>query len=320
MVQFQPPAPFLKMNIDIKKGKYVVAVSGGVDSVALLDLLVKQAKSQEPRAQSSKNSQLSAKDFELVVAHFDHGIRSDSKEDRKLVANLSQKYNLPFEFNEGKLGKDASEEQARRARYEFLQQIRKKHNAKAIITAHHQDDLIETALINLMRGTFRKGLTSLGSTNHLIRPLLSFSKKTLVDYATRNKLTWREDSTNSDPRYLRNWLRNNILSELSQPMKTKLLTIHEGAKKTNQEIDHILDDLVSKSNELDKTLITQSDHRVSLELIAQWLRNNKIEFDKKTLELTVVKIKTLGSAKYISLKQDAKILIGPSKLTIIRKQ
>src|SRR5437764_343012 len=128
-----------------KPGKYVVAVSGGVDSVALLDMLAR------------------SDDLKLVVAHFDHGIRKDSAKDRKFVEDLAKNYDLPFVYEEGHLGSGTSEAVARGARYDFLHRVKKSHGAQAIITAHHQDDVLETAIINLLRGTGRKGLTSLTS-------------------------------------------------------------------------------------------------------------------------------------------------------------
>jgi tRNA(Ile)-lysidine synthetase-like protein len=131
------------MKIQLPKGRYVVAVSGGVDSVVLLDALSKLPN------------------LELVVAHLDHGIREDSIEDRRFVASLAASYGLVFEYGEGRLGSGASEATAREARYNFLRGVKMKHDAKAIITAHHQDDLIETAILNMLRGTGRKGLTSL---------------------------------------------------------------------------------------------------------------------------------------------------------------
>src|SRR5690606_5271626 len=106
--------------IKIRPGKYVVAVSGGVDSMVLLDLL-----RQKPK-------------LELIVAHFDHGIRPDSAEDRKLVQRVAKHYDLPFVYAEGKLGPKASEALAREARYAFLRRVQAEQGAEAIITAHHQ--------------------------------------------------------------------------------------------------------------------------------------------------------------------------------------
>src|SRR6185369_2891937 len=122
------------MQLKVRPGKYVVAVSGGVDSMVLLELL-----RQKPK-------------LELIVAHFDHGIRPESGEDRKLVQRIAKHYELPFVYVEGHLGASASEALAREARYAFLRKVQAEQGAEAIITAHHQDDMLETAIMDLMRG------------------------------------------------------------------------------------------------------------------------------------------------------------------------
>src|SRR5690606_31809517 len=88
--------------------------------------------------------------LQVVVAHFDHGIRPDSTEDRRLVQQVAASHGLQFVYHNGSLGSGASEDLARRARYDFLHKLRMATNAKAIITAHHQDDLLETAVYNML--------------------------------------------------------------------------------------------------------------------------------------------------------------------------
>src|SRR5688572_18243464 len=174
------------MNFRLSPGKYVVAVSGGVDSMVLLDLLRERPK------------------LELIVAHFDHGIRKESARDRKLVQRIAKSYDLPFFYAEGNLGPKAGEALAREARYAFLRKIQEEQGAKAIITAHHQDDMLETAIMNLLRGTGRRGLSSLKSRKELVRPMLEWTKKGIREYAEERDLVWAEDVTNDDERYLRN--------------------------------------------------------------------------------------------------------------------
>lgn len=211
----------------ILPGRYVLAVSGGVDSMVLLDILRQN------------------KDLSLIVAHFDHGIRKESRQDRKLVQKICMSHNIIFEFAEGKLGTVVSEATARQARYSFLRQICNKYNVDTVITAHHQDDIIETVIINLLRGTGRKGLTSLNSGPDTIRPLLEVPKKRIIEYAKQNNLEWREDKSNSDQKYLRNYVRHNLI-----PLATRIDTtfsenilVHVKAQyKVNDEIKHIVKD------------------------------------------------------------------------------
>jgi tRNA(Ile)-lysidine synthase len=171
--------------------KYIVAVSGGVDSVVLLDKMVQEHPADE-----------------LVVAHFDHGIRDESADDAAFVRQLAAKYKLQFETKREELGKNASEEKARDRRYAFLHDIAKKHSG-VITTAHHADDVIETIAINLTRGTGWRGLAVLDNPD-IYRPLLTETKADLIAYAKKHKLDWREDATNQDTKYLRNELRQKL--------------------------------------------------------------------------------------------------------------
>jgi tRNA(Ile)-lysidine synthase len=98
----------------------------------------------------------------------------------------------------------------------FLRKVKKHTGARAILTAHHHDDAVETAVLNLMRGTSRKGLTSLRKSHEGVhRPLLHYSQSTtLKSYAEANGLTWNEDSTNQNQDYRRNYVRHSVLPKL----------------------------------------------------------------------------------------------------------
>lgn len=181
----------------LEAGKYVLAVSGGVDSVVLLDILHRN------------------KDLELIVAHVDHGIREDSRDNARFVEKLAQQYNLLLKNTELSLGSNASEETARHDRYSYLRQLQKDTQAKAIITAHHADDVVETMIINLLRGTGWKGICSLVSTDEVKRPFLGVRKQELVSYATEHSLQWYHDSTNDSQEYLRNYVRHKLMPRVS---------------------------------------------------------------------------------------------------------
>lgn len=210
--------------------KYIVAVSGGVDSVALLDMLYKTDQHQ------------------LVVAHFDHGIRPDSADDAHLVADLAEKYDLPFVSERAELGPDASEEKARDYRYSFLREVAKAHSAR-IVTAHHADDVVETIALNLTRGTGWRGLAVLDSD--IVRPLLHVNKEFLVQYAKANNLKWHEDSTNSSDKYTRNRLRRR-LADIDQETKTKLLNLRDEQVALKKQIEHELASLVGDGPQYDR--------------------------------------------------------------------
>jgi tRNA(Ile)-lysidine synthase len=285
----------------VPPGKYVVAVSGGVDSVVLLDLLVQQPE------------------LELVVAHFDHGIREDSTEDRFLVATLSQNYGLSYEFTEGKLGSRVSEDQARQARYDYLRQVCKKHEATGVVLAHHQDDAVETLAFNVLRGTHRKGMSSLQSMDGILRPLMGYTKEEIYDYARRNNLKWREDSTNKDEKYTRNWIRRKLLPRLSKKQKRELTESYDKAKVRNQVLDEAVQAQMkemAKGQGLDRRKFLALPYSVACEIMTAWLRQNGVQdIDRRLIDQLVVSVKTLPPGKKISLGQ-AFLSIGPNSLDI----
>lgn len=290
------------MNIRVRAGKYVVAVSGGVDSVVLLDLLAKKPA------------------LELTIAHFDHGIREDSAEDRKLVQKLAKHYAIPLVYRSGKLGPDASEATAREARYKFLHQVKVEQGAQAIITAHHQDDMLETAIINMLRGTGRKGLSSLISTTELLRPMLKWSKSDVLEYARQHELAWYEDSTNADERYLRNYIRKNIMSRFTEPDREDLLRRVENAGKINTQIDHLLNEDLDKQpakDELDRGWYLQLPYTVAKEMMATWLRRNGIgHFDRALIEHLVVAAKTATPGKLADVDAKHNLQFDKDKISL----
>lgn len=194
---------------------YLVAVSGGVDSVVLLDMMHRVAPSQ------------------IVVAHFDHGIREDSAEDEKFVKTLAAQYDVPYVSKREVLGKSASEQLARARRYAFLKEQAKKHNAK-IVTGHHLDDLVESVAINLHRGTGWRGVAVFGA-NDVSRPLVHMPKIDVIKYAKQRGLQWREDSTNASTKYLRNQLRTRT-KELTVEQKRQIHALQATQKHLKEEI------------------------------------------------------------------------------------
>lgn len=276
----------------------MLAVSGGVDSMALLHMLTKQ------------------KNLKVIVAHYDHGIREDSLVDRQLVQTAAKQYGVPFVFDEGHLGADTSEAAARDARYKFLKTVTSACNAKAIITAHHQDDLIETAIINLLRGTNRKGISSLKSSGDLLRPLLNFTKEEIVKYAKTNKLKWRDDITNDDEKYLRNYVRKNLIPKLSEAHKGNFVKLIDDVAKLNKEIDAIIDRQAGPGSTVDRHWFVMLDHNVARDVMATWLRANGATFDKKKLEQAVIAGKTLAPQKQLDIDGNHKLVVEKENLAL----
>lgn len=287
------------MNVQIPMaGKYVVAVSGGVDSMVLLDILRRQAG------------------LGLIVAHFDHGIRADSEQDRQLVQKYAEQHGLIFEYEQGRLGVNTSEATARGKRYDFLRRAQEKHQAGAIITAHHQDDMLETAILNMLRGTGRKGLSSLTSRPGMIRPLLKSTKQEIYDYAKEYQVNWREDTTNTDERYLRNYIRRQIMPRLGVK-RQKMLDLLQSTNELNQSIDQILNDEIKQTDALQRQWFIMLPYNVSCEVMAAWLRQNNInDFDRPLIERLTVAAKTKIAGKITPINALCQMQIGKQDLRL----
>ena len=275
--------------------KVILAVSGGVDSMTLLHAL------NTPKSKVIKyfpKYQLPITNYKIVIAHFDHGIRENSHLDADLVMQAAKNYKLPFELGTGNLGPKASEAVARKARHEFFETVQKKHNAEYIVTAHHQDDELETVIINMLRGTGRRGLSSLRSNKNFLRPLIDTPKPNILKYAHENNIIWREDETNYDQTYLRNYVRANIMINVQSNTseRSKLLELLNDSHISGALIDKNLDVLYKilvRNGLLDKKAFTMLPHSVSLELMMFWLRDNGVkEFDRRLIERLVVAVKT----------------------------
>jgi len=215
-----------------KPGEAIVAVSGGADSVALLDLL---------RGLSAKLELI------LVVAHVDHGIQSDSPTVRRSVAVLAKQYQLPFETTALQLGPHASETEARRARYEWLRDLQRRRGSKYIVTAHHEDDQVETIVLRALHGSAPAGLAGIRAKSRggLVRPLLPFSRHELAEFAAARGLPVHDDPANRDPRHLRSWIRSTLLPLLQERLGTRvrrdLVAKGRHAARDTRAWDQVLD-------------------------------------------------------------------------------
>ncbi len=187
----------------------IVALSGGADSAALLDLL----------------SRLPGYTLHLIVAHLNHclrGVESDTDED--FCRELASRYAVPFEVRRIDIKKMAEENRlnledaGRRARIHFFDEICGQYGATAVVLAHHADDQAETVLMRLLRGSGMTGLSGMAYRNArgYIRPLLDISRSEIEQYLRSQGLNWREDASNSDTTYLRNRIRHELLPLLEE--------------------------------------------------------------------------------------------------------
>lgn len=292
------------MKLQIPSGKYVLALSGGVDSMVLLDLVKDVA------------------DIEIVVAHFDHGIREASAADALFVKSAAKDLGVEFEMGQGNLGPDASEDKARQARYEYLRNVKDKYEASGIITAHHQDDLIESALINILRGTGARGLISMPANKEILRPLLGVSKKEILDYATSNNIRWVEDSSNQDVRYLRNNIRKILSEKLNNKDREEILNYVNQLIDNQNESDELLSNLNGHLFE-DKATLKRSSfiflpNEVAGEVLVRWFRQHKISTDRSTVNRIIIVIKTGRPNTIHNINKEHRLKLGVSDAYLTR--
>jgi len=190
-----------------KRRRYLVGVSGGADSIALLHLLVEHGFQN------------------LVVCHLDHRLRGkDSTGDARFVEKTAKQLGLPFELGRtevaalSKANGCSLETAGREARHAFFAGCAKKHRCPRVLLAHHADDRAETALWNLLRGSHgvksirpEQTIRANGRALELIRPLLEVRRSDLRDYLAQRGLVWREDATNAEGIAIRNRLRLEAL-------------------------------------------------------------------------------------------------------------
>ena len=236
----------------LKEGKFLLACSGGVDSVVLAHL--------------SASYEL---DFSIAHCNFKlRGAESDKDEElvRKLAIHLGKEIFVTSFDTQGYMAQHKTNLQiaARELRYNWFSQIMTTHHIKTLVTAHHADDSLETFLINLSRGTGIEGLTGIPSlTDTISRPLLQFSRTEIKTYAEANAIYWREDASNENTKYLRNNIRHNIipkLKELNPNFLENFLKTQEYLGQTqeisNQHIVQLRKQLFSKEGKVEKVKAT----------------------------------------------------------------
>lgn len=192
----------------------VLAVSGGADSCALLDLLAKDGR------------------WPLIVWHLDHGLRTGSSDDARFVAARAACYSPATVIDTvieradiaalARTRGEGIEAAGRRFRYQRLGEVARQFSADTVCTAHHRDDQAETVLHHLLRGAGDRGLAGmaerrrLASGIDLVRPLLRCPRRALVDHLVAQGLDWCEDPSNQDQRWTRNQLRHGVLPDIEQ--------------------------------------------------------------------------------------------------------
>ena len=210
-----------------------MAVSGGVDSVVLLHSFLVLSEDF---------------DLDLHVAHLDHGLRESSERDAEFVRAISEKFGVPCTVKKIKVERnrgESPEEAARRVRYGFLRNLKRKLSFDLIATAHHKNDLAETILYRIARGTGVRGLVGMRpKSGCLIRPLLIFTRKEIEEYASEEKLSYVIDETNLDLKYTRNFIRYKVLPvlrEINPSVEDSLFRLSQSAGMFQDYLRSVID-------------------------------------------------------------------------------
>jgi len=188
-----------------KGDKIIIGVSGGPDSVCLLDILAKIKEKFE---------------IELHIAHVNYGLRGkDSEKDEKLIQALAEKYQISLSIlkSEKLRANQINENSLRNIRYDFFEKVRKELDYDLIAVAHNQDDQVETFFLHLIRGAGLQGLSGMKCKNEkIVRPLLKISRKEILEYLKNEKLKYRMDRTNKADRFFRNKIRNRLIPQIER--------------------------------------------------------------------------------------------------------
>jgi len=280
--------------------RMVVGVSGGGDSLALL--LVLAALRREL-------------DVELTAVYVDHGLRpTEAAAESTLVAAVAADLRVAFRRGEIPVQAHAKEnglsleEAGRELRYRFLHQMAKGQGGTLVAVAHHADDQAEELLLRLIRGTGRAGLSGMAAQNDrgVIRPFLDFPKARLVAYLKERQTAWREDSSNTDPRFLRNRVRLELLPLLEERFNP---AIRAGLLRTGQILAAENDLLASLAEKFFRELVVGASSPEKLALDSVQLTAGHPALQRRSLELALL---SLAAPVRFRTVEDLRALAGGS--------
>lgn len=266
--------------------KLILAVSGGVDSMALLAMYAHA---------------------DIIVAHIDHGTRKSSAEDANFVRQKCQKLGVKFYETKLGLGEGVSEELARQKRYEFLKTIQEKEGG-TLCTAHHLDDVVESIAINLIRGTGWRGLTPFYD-DELVRPFIisRMWKRNVLKFAGEQKICFRQDPTNCEAAYLRNRVRGKMV-ELDETARVDIIELFEKQNELRNKIEKLVTELAKQTvvgkNFHKKEIFLTADEKVALEILREICLMHGYSLTRKQLGDFLLAIKTYAPHKKFNLPKN----------------
>ena len=243
-------------------GNYLLAVSGGADSMVLLHLF-------------------SQSGLHFEVAHVNYKLRGkDSEADRETVENYCLENNIDFHLYEVS-AKDQQPENsiqnwARNLRYAFFRKVQKERELQFLVTAHHLNDQLETFLINLSKASGIKGLSGMpANENQVLRPLLQFSKDDIYDFAEEHQIKFREDLSNRKNDYLRNFIRNEIAPKLFRTNDHFL----ENFAKSLTYLNQVKDFADEKIKEIERKIISEKEGFIQIQKATFAQQSDFVKFE-----------------------------------------
>ena len=305
-----------KNNLITENDKVLVAVSGGPDSICLLNILY------------NLKSDLK---IELFVAHVNHLIRNEAKIDAEFVKEFCENRGIKFFYKEynikekAKVEKISVEEAGRNARYGFFEEIAKEYNINKIAIGHNKNDLAETLIMNIIRGTGTQGLKAILKKNGIyIRPLLDISREKIEEYCEKNNLKPRIDLTNFENNYTRNKIRNIVIPYLKKEFNPNIVeALTRLSKIATEEQDFINMEVEKHYN---KIVINEEENSIKIEgkkfsklhiaikkriilYIINKLFGNTKQIEKKHIEDIIKLIDNNIGNKYLTPNKNLKISI-----------
>ncbi len=248
----------------------ICACSGGPDSMVLINLLIDVRKE---------------KNINIICAHANHSLRKESDEEYIFVNDFCKNNNITFEGTKfSNYNNENIESAARKKRYSFFDELAIKYNAKYLFTAHHGDDLVETILMKITRGSNIDSLIGfdfeLKKDNYtILRPLVFYTKSEIIDYAKEKNIEFRVDQTNFDKKYTRNRYRMNILPLLKEEDKNihlKYLKISNELKENNNFINNYVNkkyEEIVTNNMVNLELLLNEDDFIIKKIVYNYLKN-----------------------------------------------
>ena len=303
---------FIENDINLAEDKYLLAVSGGIDSMVLFDLFIK----------NNINFSVASCNFQLRG--------EDSDNDLKFVENICIKnsinlYSTVLDVDKfSTMRKISTQMAARELRYDFFKKILEKHKYSYIVTAHHLDDNIETIIFNFIKSTGYKGLVGIPfNKNKILRPLINISKEEIEDYAVSNNISWRLDKSNNSNKYSRNKIRNEViplLKEINPSLGKSLTESLKRIQKLSHDIKTRIDLFIQKFVDFkDDYINIKKDfiHDIEKYEILLFDFFQDYGFNYSQIENIIKSLKAKNQKKFISLNYE--LIIERKSIFIITK-